>query len=243
MAARISAWGTTTVPPPRAVGVEGHELDEAHGHAPVPAVAGQVDHLVVVGAADHHDVDLHRVQAGLDRGVDPVEHPGQLVAPGQLLEPLRPQRVERHVDPAQPGGGQVVGDQAQGGAVGGERQVDRRARRGAQAGQLADEDGQVGPHGGLAAGEADGLDAEAADEHAGDPLELLEGEDLVARQPPHPLLRHAVRAPEVAAVGDRDAQIAVDPAEGVDQRGDLGHGNHPTGVIRGWPRRRRSIEH
>ena len=60
----------------------------------------------------------------------------------------------------------------------------------------------------------------SADEHAGDPLDLLEREQLASRHEAvvaaEDLLRHAVRAAEVAAVGDRDAQIAERPAEGVE---------------------------
>ena len=88
----------------------------------------------------------------------------------------------------------------------------------------------MGPHGRLAAGEADRLDAEPLDEHPGDPLDLLEGEDLGPGQPRHALLGHAVGAAEVAAVGDRDAQVAVHTPEGVDQgsrhlgRDRIGHG-------------------
>src|SRR5690606_14625021 len=39
-----------------------------------------------------------------------------------------------------------------------------------------------------------------------------------ARLPVQSLGRHAVGAPEVAAVGDRDAEVAVHPAVAVDQR-------------------------
>ena len=35
-----------------------------------------------------------------------------------------------------------------------------------------------------------------------------------------PLFRHAVEAADVAAIGDADAQIVVDAAEGVRYRGD-----------------------
>src|SRR5205807_9657542 len=49
-------------------------------------------------------------------------------------------------------------------------------------------------------------------------LDLLVGEDALSRQPLHVLHRHAIGAPEVAAVGHRDAQIRVHPAEGVHQR-------------------------
>ena len=55
-------------------------------------------------------------------------------------------------------------------------------------------------------------------QHPGDPLDLLEGEQLVPGQPLHALLGHAVGAAEVAAVGDRDPQVAVDAPERVDER-------------------------
>ena len=71
----------------------------------------------------------------------------------------------------------------------------------------------------LAAGDAELLHAEV-DEHARDALDLLEGQELAARQEavvvPEDLLRHAVDAAEVAAVGDGDPEIANRPAEGVE---------------------------
>ena len=133
------------------------------------------------------------------------------------------ERVERDVDPPEPGRGEAGRHGCERGAVGGERQVD------GQRGQLRDQHREVGPHGGLAAGEPDRVDAVALDEEPGDPLDLLEGEHLVPRQPLHPLLGHAVGAAEVAAVGDRDPQVRVHAPEGVDQRsGHRGveHGGH-----------------
>ena len=91
------------------VGVEGHELDEAHADAPLAAEGGEVDDLVVVDAAHHDAVDLHRVEAGVERGVDPGEHPVEVVAAGERAEHVGAERVERHVDPPQAGGGEVVG--------------------------------------------------------------------------------------------------------------------------------------
>src|SRR5262249_18797006 len=55
---------------PRAVGVEGHELDVAQAKPTVAGEGGQVDNLVVVHAADDDRVHLHRVQPGGDSGVD-----------------------------------------------------------------------------------------------------------------------------------------------------------------------------
>ena len=51
-----------------------------------------------------------------------------------------------------------------------------------------------------------------------EPLDLLEVEQILARQPHVVLLRHAVTAAEVAAVGDRQAQVAQRTVESVEQR-------------------------
>ena len=57
----------------------------------------------------------------------------------------------------------------------------------------------------------------------GRPLDLLEGQDLVARQErvvlAEDLLGHAVGAPEVAPIGHRDAQVAHRPTERVGRPG------------------------
>ena len=211
-------------PVPRAGGVEGHELDEAHADAGVAPQVGDVDDLVVVHAPLDDAVDLHRVEARLLRGVDAVEHPLQVVAAGDGEEALAAERVERDVDAVEAGVAQLVGQQAEGGAVGGDREVGllpgqrRVGRRGQpQAGQLRHEHRQVGPHGRLAAGEADAVDVEALHEDPGQALDLLEGEQVLPGQPRHALGRHAVRAAEVAPVGDRDPQVADGTAEGVDQ--------------------------
>ena len=58
------------------------------------------------------------------------------------------------------------------------------------------------------------------------PGQLLVGEQLLAGQPLHALFRHAVLTAEVAAVGDRDAQVADGAVVGIDERG--GHAPHPT---------------
>ena len=43
----------------------------------------------------------------------------------------------------------------------------------------------------------------------------------------HPLFRHAIRAPEVAPIGDRDPQILDAPSEGVDEGNRRGVRVHP----------------
>ena len=72
----------------------------------------------------------------------------------------------------------------------------------------------VAPHERLAAGEAELSDAEP-DEGAAYPVELLKGEQFGFRQKRH-LFRHAIDAAEVAAIGDRYAQISDGSSEWVD---------------------------
>ena len=118
-------------------------------------------------------------------------------------------RRDRH--PSQPGGRERAGERAQRGTVGGERQVDLAAVGPSQGGQHPDERRQVTPDQRLAAGDAQLLHAQS-DEHARDPLDLLEGEDLVLGQElvvaAEHFLGHAIRASEVASIGHRDAQVA-----------------------------------
>ena len=85
-------------------------------------------------------------------------------------------------------------------------------------GEQLEEAGQLAPDGRLAAGDPDGLEAEALDADPGDPGLLLVGEELGAVEPGQALLGHAVGAAEVAAVGDRDPQVLDPAAERVDQR-------------------------
>ena len=64
IAATISSWPTTLAALPLVGRVERHELDEPHLDALVATEAGEVDQLVVVGAAFDDGVDLDRVEAG-----------------------------------------------------------------------------------------------------------------------------------------------------------------------------------
>src|SRR5437867_3828859 len=87
------------------------------------------------------------------------------------------------------------------------------------ASELTDQLGQVATQERLSAGEPHLVDAEV-EEHVDEAAHLLEVEDLVARKPGVFLLRHAVAATQVAAVGDRHAQAAERPAQGI---GDAHH--------------------
>ena len=135
----------------------------------------------------------------------------RLSAPCQLSEAGRLKRVQRHVHPSQARGPQIGRQQGQRHAVGGHGQV------GAEFGQQTDQHRQVGPHGGLAAGESDAVDAVALDHDPSQPGDLLEGEQVVAGHPFQSLGGHAIGAPEVAPVGDRDPQVPVNPPEAVNE--------------------------
>jgi hypothetical protein len=80
---------------------------------------------------------------------------------------------------------------------------------------------QLLAHQRLAPGEADLLHTQA-DENAREARHFLEAEDRAVRQElvagVEHLARHAVDAAEVAAVGDRDAQVAHRPAARVGER-------------------------
>ena len=52
--------------------------------------------------------------------------------------------------------------------------------------------------------------------HAGDPLDFLERQQIRSRQEPY-VLRHAVDAADIAAVGDADPQVVVRPSPRVDE--------------------------
>ena len=100
-------------------------------------------------------------------------------------------------------------------AIGGEGDV----RDALDVGHLGDELPQVGSQQGLAAGDAGLVYAELS-EQTGDAGDLLEGQDFLTRQElvglAEDLGGHAIRAAEVAAVGDRDSQVSHGPAHCVD---------------------------
>ena len=197
---------------PGAIGIEGHELDEAHRDASLAPEGGEVDHLVVVDAAHHDTVDLDRIEAGLDRGVDPRDHPIEIVTAGELVEDLGAEGVEGDVDPAQPRIGEIVDHLGELDAVGGHGDVDP------EGGEHGDQPGQMGPDRGLTAGDAHRLEAPPLDAHPDDAGLLLIREEIVAVEPGHALFGHAVGAPEIAPIGDRDPQIRHATSERVDQR-------------------------
>ena len=123
------------------------------------------------------------------------------------------ERVERDVDALDAGVLQLLGELGELAAVGGERELVEAAgvevaREGAEQPQ------DVLAHQRLAAGDAQ-LAHALGDERRAQTVELLQREQVLLGQEGH-VLRHAIGAAEIAAIGDGHAQIGHVPAEGVD---------------------------
>ena len=174
--------------------------------------AREVDDLVVVDAAHHDRVHLHRREARVERGVDAGEHAVELVALGRARGTRS--RCSESSDTLMRRSPASARSCASSGSRTPLVVIAMSTPSGASS---CDEPGHVRPHERLAAGDADRLEAEALDADPGDPGDLLVGEQLLAGQPLHPLFGHAVGAAEVAAVGDRDPQILDAPRERIDQ--------------------------
>ena len=99
-------------------------------------------------------------------------------------------------------------------AVGREREVVETGL----GGQHAHQRGKVAPQQRLAAGEPHPIDAEG-EEHVDERRDLLEVQHVFARQPVVVVLGHAVRAAQVAPVGDRQAEVAQGTAEEIGEAG------------------------
>ena len=149
------------------------------------------------------------------RGGDPLEHPSR---PGSRRRSWRGTLRRRASRGSRsPGGGRQPRAPPPSGA---------RGRRSSSAStssppipaSTADENLEVAPQQRLAARDPDLLDTER-DKRPDEPLDLLEREQLLPVHEPvaaaEDLLRHAVDAAEVAAVGDRDPQIVQRPTEPV----------------------------
>jgi hypothetical protein len=75
----------------------------------------------------------------------------------------------------------------------------------------------VSSDGWLAAGQPEALDAIALNEDPGESLNLLKRHYIAPIKPLHAFFGHAVRAAEVAAIGDGDAEVFDVTAERIDQ--------------------------
>ena len=175
-----------------------------------------------VHAALHHHVDLDRCQACRRRGVDALQHLAHReVDVVHRLEGGIVERIEADGHPRQARILQRTRLLRQQRAIGRQRDVEI-----AQAAQHRHQLFEMTTQQRLAAGQPDLAHAKV-NEHAGDAGDLLEGQQLGVGQEwivvAEDVLRHAVDAAKIAAVGDRDPQVvqaaAADIGDNARQRG------------------------
>ena len=169
--------------------------------------------FVLVDAPERHRIDLD-LEPGRLRGVDAGKHLVEIAPARDGAELVGVERIERDIDALDAVTCQLAGKARQLGAVGRQRQLVERAAR-EMPRERADQRHDPAADQRLAAGKAE-LAHPLGDERGAQPVELLEGEQIGLRQERH-VLRHAIDAAEVAAVGDRNPQIGDRPPERVDQ--------------------------
>ena len=174
----------------------------------------------IVHAALHDRVDLDRREAGVARRVDAAKHAmhGKVDvvhrAEGRVVE-----RIDAHGEPAQAGGAERAASFREARAIGREREIAQAidARR------ACDERREFAPQQRLAAGEPHLFHARARRRCAASRAisSKVRSSSFGRKSWPWPKtsLRHAVAAAEVAAVRDRDAQIAERTSKRIVKRG------------------------
>ena len=198
---------------PVVLGVERHLLDEAELVVVIHAPTQQLRRILVVDAAHQDGVDLDRFESGFAGGGQSLDDIGEAVAASDLGERFAVDRVEADVDPIESGFGQRLRGVLEAQAVG---RHGRAGTRGQGLG-LGDDLGEAPPQQRLTAGEADVADTEHLDTDADQADELFIGQSLIRRQPVEAFGRHAVFAAQIAAVGQRHAQVSGNPPVLVDQ--------------------------
>ena len=182
---------------------DGHLLDEAHVNGILEAQGRQIGQFVVIDAAQGHHVDLDRCHTPVQCRHDPVPDLLETIYPGDGGKAFGLQAVETDVDAPHPGRQDVIEAFAQQHPVGGQGDFpDPR-----QPVELNQQVAGLAAYQRFAAGDAQLGDAEAGRDpgHAED---LLVAQHVGMLQLGDHFPGHAVDATQVAAVGDRDPQIA-----------------------------------
>ena len=178
------------------------------------AHASSVGDLVLVDAFERDGVDLH-AQTGGKRRIDAGQHLVELAPARDSAELVRIERVERDIDALDAAGLELGRIFRQLRAVGGEGELLERAG-GQVAGQRGDQRHDAAANQWLAAGQAQ-LGHALGNECAAQAIEFLKAQHIGLGQECH-VLRHAIDAAEIAAVGHRHAQIADGALKRIDQR-------------------------
>ena len=172
-------------------------------------------HDVVFRQSAYGDgVELDRMESEPAARVDALDDLLATITTRDAAKLVRIERVDVHVDAPQACVEERLRGAGEQEPVRGEGDVPDAGH----ADELSHEERQVAAHERLAAGQT-----ELRDAHAGggtrEALDLLEREDLRVRDVRRVLLRHAVEASDVAAIGDADPEVVVDTSERVDEHG------------------------
>jgi len=205
---------------PRCFAVERHELDEPKMETLAAAERCQRHDLPFGEPPDGDGVDADRAEAGSLRGGEAREYAVEPLPPRDPLEDLCAERIEADVEPMQAGAAQRRRLLLEQQAVGRERHL----LDAGNADELPYERVDAASQQRLPSRDPKRTDALAC-RHADHPRDLLVAEQFF------PWLecgveRHAIRAAEIAVVGDADPQVGMHAAEPVDElrhdRGALG---------------------
>ena len=194
------------------------DLAERHGFYQghiVPFAMGpfnEVGDLVLVHPLHGDGVELDLHPRGPGSG-DTAQHARQGIAARKALERVAAERVQRDIDPANPGIGNGLGVPRKLGRVGGQREFFQP--RADMLPQRTDQIDDIAADERLASRETD-LRYSTLHETQRKIAQFLQGEYFLARKELHPL-RHAIGASQIATVGDRQAQIGDTPPEAVDE--------------------------
>ncbi len=156
------------------------------------------------------------------RGADAFLHLGEIAPAGDLLELGGIERIDRDIDPPHPMAGKFSGIFRKLAAIGGERQFFKRARF-EMAREAFDQRHDALAHQRLAAGQPQLLDA-LLNENRADPVQLLDGQQVLLRQECH-VFGHAIDTAEIAAVGHRHAEIGNAAPKRIDKAALAGSGD------------------
>ena len=183
-----------------------HKFDEAQDNALAFAVAGDGQNFAVIHPALHDHINFHTQPRGARRGDTLKDASRMMSATVHRPENSRIQRVETHGHAVQARLGQS------GRQFRKEQPVGRHGDvlQGGKTAQPVQEFFHSAPQEGFAAGDAQLADP-AADEGADNAAEFGQPQELILAQENmvvvEDLRRHAVGATQIAAIGERNAQI------------------------------------
>lgn len=172
----------------------------------------EIQHFVVVAAAQDHAVQPDAPKPGALRRGDAGRHVAQAARARQRAETVLAQAVQADVDASEARRLQRRGELREARPVGRQGEFVEPG----QARDALDERRQAGAHERLAAREPDPAHAER-DERPRESGERVERQHVRARRESH-VLRHAVHATEVAPVRHRQTHIRDSAAEAIDER-------------------------